>query len=873
MTNLSDILEYQQESILQIYLKNISSEELILLEQFLPFLNPEERVEDFFALSVKDQIIIANHLARICDIQFRTRNAINSQFSKHIAKESPFDAFSFDFTLQELRERNFHSPQIQNLLDQNIISNSITAHPTNPYSTDYTIASMQLDRILATRINGKLEEQIKKLIKINPVPLVSDENEGKKTGENEVFEALSYMKNIYYHLPKSRLQIQESLEKAGFSDIKIGNFYELCVWLSGDGDGNSNATAEALQNNIDIFKKEIINFYSEELSEIQNKESNSSSSYFHSHVEKDPAKFISYLKKLPQNQRICDLIYRVQNFGFHFAKIDIRHCAEDIKIAANEIKKIAGNKKPEEILSNLKNDIAVRIFSRFLVVAENPEFFDKLIIAECKKSEDVLNAMFLLDKSGSKPLNIITLSESVEDLSILHQNIETLLENDIYRNHVVKKEKLYYMIAKSDTQRRDGVGAQFAGELAIQNTSKSFFKLQQKYPELQKVKLIPFNGGGHALQRGGGRIDEIPNIYAKCAMRVLETNSITISPPILTTQGHQNGILFSATNTDNFLTSYFSQGIYAAAKMSGLLNDFDNSDPKYDLARKNREFFSQAAQRNYQKEIVTENSPINILFKQAPWASVELSNVSSRPSKRVENSSLQLIDQRAIGAERMCAHSGTHLISWYSSKAGLEEIGEEKARLMYFHDKGTRDSFRNIAMSLAMTDFDVAWKMMIGDNRPNLNEIYLLSEKYRNNEFADFDEKTQNRITLAHIEIEAIKTAKLIDKIIVNDDNSSNLPRNLLTKLWGNLAIRIENREKRLKFAHLLEAKITFDLPDIEKRYPQDQQAKQLIRAINAACTGSESPNITLIRSINRELISSFENDLSEELQEKLSII
>jgi hypothetical protein len=307
--------------------------------------------------------------------------------------------------------------------------------------------------------------------------------------------------------------------------------------------------------------------------------------------------------------------------------------------------------------------------------------------------------------------------------------------------------------------------------------------------------------------------------------------------------------------------------------MSGLLNDFDNSDPKYDLARKNREFFSQAAQRNYQKEIVTENSPINILFKQAPWASVELSNVSSRPSKRVENSSLQLIDQRAIGAERMCAHSGTHLISWYSSKAGLEEIGEEKARLMYFHDKGTRDSFRNIAMSLAMTDFDVAWKMMIGDNRPNLNEIYLLSEKYRNNEFADFDEKTQNRITLAHIEIEAIKTAKLIDKIIVNDDNSSNLPRNLLTKLWGNLAIRIENREKRLKFAHLLEAKITFDLPDIEKRYPQDQQAKQLIRAINAACTGSESPNITLIRSINRELISSFENDLSEELQEKLSII
>jgi phosphoenolpyruvate carboxylase len=456
------------------------------------------------------------------------------------------------------------------------------------------------------------------------------------------------------------------------------------------------------------------------------------------------------------------------------------------------------------------------------------------------------------------------LSESADDLINLEENIADLLENETYRNHIIAKGKLYYMIAKSDTQRRDGVGAHFAQEFAVEKVTNIVARRATKYPSLQNVKLIPFNGAGHALQRGGGRIDEIPNIYAKAAMRGLywlkNKHDFNILPPALTTQGHQNGILFSYANCVNFLTSYFSQSLYAKFKMRGLIADSEIPNVE---ARKYRESFFNAARKNYWEEVSTLSSPINLLFTQGPWASVELSNVSSRPSKRVENYALQLIDQRAIGTEKMCAHSGTHLISWYSARAGLEEIGLKAGRFMYLNDKATRDSFRNIAMSLFMCDFEISWKMMIGKNHPKLEEIENLAAKYK-----------QNQITLAHLEIEAIKTAALIHKIIVNEDLICSLtPQNLLNELWPNLANRIKNREKKLKFTHLIEAKLTFNLPENEKRYPNNSQLKQLFRAINAACTGSEAPNITLIRSINRDFVSEFENDLNSDLVEKLSIV
>lgn len=969
MPSLARIIEDQQQQIIDIYLEEIKGEkEQDFFKDFLPLSisNPQKALEVFLNLEPAAQESIANHLARISDIQGRVRNAINSKFAGHLADQTPSDESSFRLMLSKMAEAGISKDQLEVTLKQTIISNSITAHPTNPYSTEYTVQSMELDHILAEdsslEKSTKIREQIKAMIAIDPTPSVRSENKGKKTQELEVIETMSYMRNIYEQLPNAKRQM-ESLcdQQSEYRGLKIGNFYEMGAWLSGDGDGNPASTAETLQRNIALFKLEIIKLYSKDLEEIKLLDNSKAEKIdeiinkLNSNFYSSPAHLITDIAALttPKTQdKIEDLIYRVENFGFHYAKIDVRHDAADITITLVEILSTLGQFKsvedkkrcldelqkgekieeyshylsdllkhakfnPEEILKSLQAntqtrlkdaEIALRIFGRLQVIAKNPKASDKLIIAECKNSVNALAAMFLLQVSGNSvnqegSMNIVTLSESADDLMALPENIEALLRNETYRKHVVANGKLFYMIAKSDTQRRDGVTAQFAQELPPEKVTELFAKLAKEYPELKSVKLIPFNGGGHALQRGGGRIDEIPNVYEKAAMRGLHwsgnsDSEIMIMPPLLTTQGHQNGILFNASNAANPLVGYFSQAVYAAGKMRGLIPEpevleEDGSVNTFALAaRQNRELFFKEGRKVYQEQIIEDNSPINVLFRQGPWAVVALTNVSSRPGKKEESTKPpQLTDQRAIGADLMCVHSGTHLISWYSARAGLEAViqngGVAAANAMYKNDKSTRDTFRSMAMSLFMTDFGVSWQMMIGQERPIMSQIKALAAQYETPEFmAEFknfdklsdERKNQlNKITLAHIEMEAIETAKLIYTIVSGDRElkDETATKELLKELWPDLAIEIQNREAKLQFAHLAEAKLTADLSLAEKKMPSDVSKQATLRALGAVAAKTEAPGLTapsLTKQVGENgIVDSLHID--EKLATKLAIV
>jgi len=129
------------------------------------------------------------------------------------------------------------------------------------------------------------------------------------------------MQNIYHNLPRAKRKIEENLRKVdNYKNIKIGNFYDADTWLSGDGDGNDSVTAQSLQQNIDLFKKEI----RQQLSQYQ-----------------DPKELIDQLQKLKLSgnakEQLENLIYRVENFGFRYAKIDIRHDAPTINAVVVDI--------------------------------------------------------------------------------------------------------------------------------------------------------------------------------------------------------------------------------------------------------------------------------------------------------------------------------------------------------------------------------------------------------------------------------------------------------------------------------------------------------------------------------------------------------
>ncbi|CAF4953439.1 unnamed protein product, partial [Rotaria socialis] len=245
-------------------------------------------------------------------------------------------------------------------------------------------------------------------------------------------------------------------------------------------------------------------------------------------------------------------------------------------------------------------------------------------------------------------------------------------------------------------------------------------QFKNKYPELKNLKIHGFSGGGAALQRGGGRVTEVAHNHGRVARYF---HAKTMGPSLLTIQGHQMQILFSPSSIAlNTLESLVAQNLHARAQTELKPNGEHYVLPHNDKAQN------------------SGNYNFNQLFANAPWVSVILGNLSSRPSKRGGISSInenitviiysiiilsylfkiylrgdtpKLLNNRAITVERVSAHSGTHFLNYLSVSEGLKSLNYDELHDMYHCSKSCRDFMRNTALSLHMTDFDIAWLTMI----------------------------------------------------------------------------------------------------------------------------------------------------------------
>lgn len=305
-------------------------------------------------------------------------------------------------------------------------------------------------------------------------------------------------------------------------------------------------------------------------------------------------------------QKILDLAYLVRCFGFGFGMIDIRHNAVDLLKAVRRLANLAGIETGQdlescdldhlhlELTAWLKNDEIIErcrnvtvaqfeqaddvssgiIWGRLQIVGKNPDMCEKLIIAETTHPAHALAALLLLKATGNiigeegSRIDLTLLSESVRDLMNLGNTLETLLENESFRRHVASRGRLVVMIAKSDTTRQDGRGeAEYAQYEAAVDIYRVGEKMGRKYPELQGILTSIMNGGGHALQRGGGRVTEIPAVHGRSAADARVTDC---GPSTLTIQGHQMTILFCPGKVAiGTLEALASQNLYTKAGVHG----------------------------------------------------------------------------------------------------------------------------------------------------------------------------------------------------------------------------------------------------------------------------------------------------------------
>jgi phosphoenolpyruvate carboxylase len=842
------------------------------------------------SLTPDQQLKLSAHDAKLNQMARMARTLGTSEVVHAHNRIQTTTAGSIDFVLRRFREENIAAEQVQQFIDENAVAwFSLTGHPTNPTTLDYTVAQTDVARVLADPA-AKPEDLDRALHHLYETPVVGE----RKTPLDEARETINTLHVIYdTALPHLRL-FEKALADHGYTAEGVRIHYPLivpCAWTLGDGDGNESLTAQVLKDGIALHRKEICSRYLQTLEELiaqarpmaklhsalnrlrgdvfriadGDLEPYGSGDALSLYIEDIANGIDVYECGQDLKDGVMDLAYLVRCFGLGFGTIDIRHNAGDILAAAKELAIVAGLEDESSVESAdmdylqlkftawLKDEDAMKkcarvtplrleeagyatganILGRLRVIGDNPDMCEKLIIAETTHSAHALAALLLMKAAGNSVgeagsrIDLTTLSESVRDLMGLGNMLETLLENPTFRAHVASRGRLVAMIAKSDTTRQDGRGeAEYAQYEACVDIYRVVEKMRRKYPELQNVMPSIMNGGGHALQRGGGRVTEVPAVHGRAAADARVTDC---GPSTLTVQGQQLGILFCPGKVAlGTLEALAAQNLYTKAGVHGEMPEPPHAKhTNRQYARSDAWLYAKTAGLAF--EALTQNNPaIDNLLVRAPWLSMKAGNVSSRPGKRGEKmvgpgitpaeaqgKDPKALKGRAISGERLTAHACLPVFSVLGLLEAMETVqgqglasrnpGKYGAPLhhLYRTHKIHRDGARATINAVTMADFDIAWPLLTGRSRPKPQEVFRLAGKFKYKDTAGEDTVD---VTMAFMEQYFLDVEKLSYGMVSGQKASKSFCHgDGLKKLWPELQAEVAYRARAAEFARVIE--------------------------------------------------------------------
>ena len=861
------------------------------------------------ALSTNDAKI--NQLARVA----RVIGTTEVVWAHNTIKAT--NAGSIDFVLECFRDRGVTAAQVQKFINENAQAwFSLTGHPTNPTTVAYTLAQANVANVIANP--EAVPEDLKKaLVTLRDTPIVG----ARKTPLDEAEETLGTLNILYDSAIGLKKLFESALEKHGYAaeGVKIERaLIRPCVWTLGDGDGNANMTAQVLEEGITLHRHKIAKRYAKTgaliikqakadliaapivkaiedlVHQVQTVKTGRTESF--------ALTAETLAEKIPDSSAasgLRDLAYLIRCFGRGFGKIDIRHNALDImdavRILFHESKvmdkaRFSGLNLDEQravlsswledqdvlqtltaqSLANIKGaETAARILDRLRVIGENPDMCEKLIVAETTHPAHALAALLLLKVTGNhvgdaqSRIDLVILSESVADLTGIGYTVEMLLENKSFREHVASRGRLIAMIARSDTTRQDGRGeAEYAQYEAAVDVYRIADLMRRKYKELEPVLVSIKNGGGHALQRGGGRITEIPAVHGRAAADARVTD---IGPSTLTIQGQQQMILFCPGKVAiGSLEAFAAQNLYTKAGIQGEMPPprfSENTNRQY--ARADAWLYAKTAGKAFD-DLVKNNPAIDELFVAAPWLSMKAGNVSSRPAKRGEKhvgpgvtpaeakgQNPRALEGRAISGERLSAHACLPVFSVLGLVEAMEAVKREGMACanpakygdplhhLYRAHKIQRDAARATINVVAMADFDIAWPLLTGKERPDKKQVSKLAERFV---YSPASHANTPEVTQAFLESYFLKAEKLTYGMVSGQSPKNNMRHgDALKKLWPELAVQVDKRDRSAEFSRVIECYRTRQF-DAAPDTPLSEQSFRITQALYAAANVINAP-------------------------------
>jgi phosphoenolpyruvate carboxylase len=558
--------------------------------------------------------------------------------------------------LKELVESSNKKKELKKYLRSFKIKPVLTAHPTQFYPG--SVLGIITD--LANSIEKNDLTEIKNLLsQLGKTPFFKQK---KPTPYDEAVSLSWYLENVFYYSVSNIFKYV----KSNIFDNKYEHYDLISIgfWPGGDRDGNPFVTSEITSKTAKKLRSDIIKNYYRDIRYLRRKltfkkiedviiqiEDSLWISIFE--TKKEPKikldvlkEKLNFIKETLINEHkslfideLQDLIDKVNIFGYHFATLDIRqdstiHSSVFNDVINNYFKKELSNKyekqdKDQKIqsLSLLKGKIDSAKFKNETSKStiESIELIKQIqdsngekgchryIISNNNSSINIFEVftMIRLTLGNEFNVDVVPLFESVSDLENASTIMENVYSNEIYRDHIIRRDNIQTIMLGFSDGTKDG--GYLTANWSILKAKESLTKVSRKFG----IKVLFFDGRGGPPARGGGNTHQFYSSLGD----FIESDEIQ-----LTVQGQ--------TISSNFGTIKSSQYNMEQLISSGIKNRIlSNSEVFNKKNRKTIEKLSSISYNSY-KDFKSHPSFIPYLEKMSTIKYYSKTNIGSRPSKR-----------------------------------------------------------------------------------------------------------------------------------------------------------------------------------------------------------------------------------------------
>jgi phosphoenolpyruvate carboxylase len=428
----------------------------------------------------------------------------------------------------------------------------------------------------------------------------------------------------------------------------------------------------------------------------------------------EPLKLIA--SALPENLAEDELqtaLQKVQVFGLHVARLDIREDSGRLNAALSEILRTLKiesdfenlpSVEREKLLARLLNEPAPSLashpgvtsateetWSLFQLIGRTcdvygSELLGPIVISMTHTAADVLTVLLLAKWAGCKTIpQIVPLFESVQDLKTASGILELLFTSETYRAqlHAHNNEQMV-MIGYSDSNKDGGY---LMANWALHQAQEEVTAIAQKHG----VKLTIFHGRGGTIARGGGP--------ANHAIRAQPAGSIN-GRFRLTEQGE---IIASRYANPDLAHRHLEQ-IANAVILASAPQKHESISARW---RDALDVLSNVSLRAYRELVYETPGFIEFWESATPLDEIKRLQIGSRPAARAKAGAVNQI--RAIPWVFSWMQSRFNLPGWFSLGTGLASLNDlPLLQEMYDGWAFFRTLLNNSEMSLLKADMDIA---------------------------------------------------------------------------------------------------------------------------------------------------------------------